>query len=213
MRERTNSLVFGGPLLTPISSLDNTPPGKRRRRSNSINDSPNSRLRSPDRAYNISSKTGPNDQNYEDISRRINDHKELMLLRAFNGNKPGYSYAAMNGPSADMTDGEIANDVLSVLGTSNRKTAKPKPKVPKAKGKTSKLSKAKVSKEKTSKRKPSKEKTSIFKFPHIDIIKDPTNRKPSKRKRGGSTKTKKRKRGGSTKTKKRKIKEKNQGKK
>ena len=188
MRERTNGLVFGGPLLTPISSLDNTPPGKRRRRSNSINDSPNSRLRSPDRTYNISSKTGPNDQNYEDISRLINDQNELSLLDAFNGNKSGYSYAAMNGPSADMTDGEIANDVLSALGTSNRKTSK---------GKTAK---AKVSKAKTTKRKPSK--LSIV-LPDISKV---SNRKSSKRKnkRGGSTKTKKRKRGGSTKTKKKK---------
>ena len=189
MVKSTESLTFGGPLLrTPTNSVPNTPMGKRRRRSNSVKYSPNSSLQSPVRTYNISSKTGPNDQNYEEISRRINDHKERMLLGAFDGNKRGYSYAAMNGPSADMTDGEIANDVLSALGTSNRKTSK---------GKTAK---AKVSKAKTTKRKPSK--LSIV-LPDISKV---SNRKSSKRKnkRGGSTKTKKRKRGGSTKTKKRK---------
>jgi len=43
---------------------------------------------SPDRTYNISSKTGPNDQNYEEISRQFNDHKERRLLAAFEDNKP-----------------------------------------------------------------------------------------------------------------------------
>mgnify|MGYP007117369665 CR=1 FL=1 len=89
MKESTDRLTFGGPLLkTPPNSVPNTRMGKRRRRSNSINDSSNSSLQSPDRTYNISSKTGPNDQNYEEISRQFNDHKERRLLAAFEDNKP-----------------------------------------------------------------------------------------------------------------------------
>ena len=89
MVKSTESLTFGGPLLrTPTNSVPNTPMGKRRRRSNSVKYSPNSSLQSPVRTYNISSKTGPNDQNYEEISRQFNDHKERRLLAAFEDNKP-----------------------------------------------------------------------------------------------------------------------------
>jgi hypothetical protein len=171
MRERTNSLVFGGPLLTPISSLDNTPMGKRRRRSNSINDSPNSRLRSPDRTYNISSKTGPNDQNYEEISQLIIDEKERNILEDFRGNKHGKSFAGLK-EDEEIIKERIGNEVLKLLGLPPKKTKKRNTNEPKT---NTKRPKTNTNEPKTNKRKRG------------------GSTKTKKRKRGGSTKTKKRK--------------------
>lgn len=158
MRERTNSLDFGGPLLrTPTSSGYTTPTNEDVITLRNIK-SPSKNLPSPNNQYNISSKTNLDDTKYNERSQQIINDEERNELDKVVSNK-GYPYGAL-GPS----DKQIAEYVLSTLGTPKRKPSKVK------------TSNVKTSKVKTSK------------------VKKSTNRKsPNQSKKGGSTKTNKRK--------------------
>ena len=173
MRERTNSLVFGGPLLTtPTNSGYTTPTNEDVITLRNIK-SPSKNLPSPNNQYNISSKTNLDDTKYNERSQQIINHEERNELAKVVSNK-GYPYGAL-GPS----DKQIAEYVLSTLGTPKRKPSK------------AKTTKRKPSKAKTTKRKPSK--LSIV-LPDISKVSNgKSSKKKKKRKRGGSTKTKKRK--------------------
>ena len=163
MRERTNSLDFGGPLLrTPTSSGYTTPTNEDVITLRNIK-SPSKNLPSPNNQYNISSKTNLDDTKYNERSQQIINHEERNELAKVVSNK-GYPYGAL-GPS----DKQIAEYVLSTLGTPKRKPSKAK----------------------TTKRKPSK--LSIV-LPDISKVSNgKSSKKKKKRKRGGSTKTNKRK--------------------